>query len=146
MRSALVLVVTLGLGCGPGSRDNGPNCTGLCTSFGFQQCHEDGTLDPPILCRPEETCDPVAGCVVCVPDELYCGGPTSQDVLRCNHEGTDGTFVETCPSTNVCSGGACKTPCEAAEDHPSNVGCDFWAVDLDNEASGGIISNDAAAQ
>ena len=144
--SALVFMATLGLGCGPGNRDNGPNCTGLCTSFGFQQCHEDGSFDPPVACSAEETCDPIAGCVVCVPDELYCGGPTSQDVLRCNHDGTGGTFVETCPSTNVCSGGACKTPCEAAEDHPSNVGCDFWAADLDNEATSSIISNDAAAQ
>ncbi len=139
-------MATMALGCGPGNRDTGPNCTGLCTSFGFQQCHEDGSFDPPVACQADETCDPVAGCVVCVPDELYCGGATSQDVLRCNHDGTGGTFVETCPATNVCSGGACKTPCEAAEDHPSNVGCDFWAADLDNEASGGIISNDAAAQ
>lgn len=145
LRSALVLVVTLS-GCGPDNRNNGPDCTGLCTSFGFQQCHEDGTFDPPVSCGPEETCDPKAGCVVCVPDELYCGGPTSQDVLRCNSDGSGGTFVETCPATNVCSGGACKTPCQAAEDHPSNVGCDFWAADLDNEASGGIFPNDAAAQ
>jgi len=43
----------------------------------------------------------------------------------------------------VCSGGQCKTPCQAAEDHPSNVGCEFWAADLDNEA---INLNDAAAQ
>ncbi|MBA3464231.1 MAG: IgGFc-binding protein, partial [Deltaproteobacteria bacterium] len=46
----------------------------------------------------------------------------------------------------ACSGGQCKTPCEAAEDNPSNVGCDFWAADLDNEASAGLIANDAAAQ
>ena len=46
----------------------------------------------------------------------------------------------------MCSNGACKTPCEAAEDHPSNVGCDFWAADLDNEATSGLIANDAAAQ
>ena len=144
--SALVLLATLGFGCGPSSRDNGPDCTGLCTSFGYQQCHEDGSFDPPVSCGAAETCDPTHGCVVCVPDELYCGGATSQDVLRCNHDGTGGDFVETCPATNVCSGGACKTPCEAAEDHPSNVGCDFWAADLDNEASGGLLPNDAAAQ
>jgi len=42
-----------------------------------------------------------------------------------------------------------KTPCEAALDHPSNVGCDFWAADLDNEAfslAGGIGNNAAAQQ
>ena len=145
-RSALVLWGILGFACGPGPRDNGPNCTSLCTSFGFQQCHEDGSFDPPQVCGPDETCDPLAGCVVCVPDGLYCAGPLANDVYRCNKDGTGGTQVESCPADNVCSGGACKTPCEAAEDHPSNVGCDFWAADLDNEATGGIIANDAAAQ
>jgi hypothetical protein len=44
----------------------------------------------------------------------------------------------------VCSMGVCKTPCDAALDFPSNVGCDFWAADLDNEATN--ISNAAAQQ
>ena len=133
--------------CGPGNRDNGPNCTSLCTALGFQQCHEDGSFDPPMACGAEETCDPLHGCVVCVPDELYCAGPTGNDIHRCNGAGTDGTYVESCPMDNVCSGGQCKTPCEAAEDNPSNVGCDFWAVDLDNESSTTFgITNDAAAE
>src|SRR5207253_9335569 len=53
-----------------------------------------------------------------------------------------------CPSGTVCSSGACKTPCEAALDHPSNVGCDFWAADLDNEAFNlfGASNNAASAQ
>src|SRR4051812_15710262 len=143
---ALGLWTLIGLGCGPGSRDNGPNCTSVCTSFGFEQCHEDGSFDPPVLCAPDETCDPLHGCVVCVPDELYCGGAASNDIYRCNHEGTDGELVSSCPADQACSGGQCKTPCQAAEDHPSNVGCDFWGADLDNEATSGIIANDAAAQ
>jgi hypothetical protein len=49
-----------------------------------------------------------------------------------------------CPDGTTCSNGMCKTPCEAALDHPSNVGCDFWAADLDNEATS--ISNAAAQQ
>ncbi|MBL9018401.1 MAG: IgGFc-binding protein [Myxococcales bacterium] len=143
---ALVLWAIVTAACGPSSRDNGPDCTSVCTSFGFQQCHADGTFDPPQACGPDETCDPLHGCVVCVPDGLYCGGPTANDVLRCNSEGTGGTVVESCPADSVCSGGQCKTPCQAAEDKPSNVGCDFWAADLDNEATSGLISNDAAAQ
>jgi hypothetical protein len=134
--------------CGPNARQQGDNCTGLCTALGFQQCHDDGTFDPPVACGPDEVCDPTAGCVVCVPDQLYCGGPTSNDVLRCNGEGTAGTHVESCGEGEVCSNGQCKTPCEAAEDNPSNLGCDFWAADLDNESfnSGIGIANDAAAQ
>jgi hypothetical protein len=144
---ALLFGVSLIATCGPGPRDHGDNCTSLCTALGYQQCHDDGTFDPPIACGPDEICDPAAGCVVCVPDSLYCGGPSANDVLRCNHEGTGGDLVETCPADSVCSDGACKTPCEAAEDHPSNLGCDFWAVDLDNEAFNLVgVGNDAAAQ
>ena len=132
----------LGLGCGPSPRDNGPDCTGVCTALGFEQCHEDGTFDPPVLCGADEVCDPLHGCVVCVPDQLYCAGPQENDVYRCNSGGTGGSIVESCPMDNVCSGGQCKTPCQAAEDHPSNVGCEFWAADLDNEA---VNINDAAA-
>jgi len=92
-------------------------------------------------------CDPNAGCVVCPPEGLYCFGPTSNEVWRCNKDGTGGTKVETCDADSVCSGGECKTPCEAAADNPSNLGCDFWAADLDNEAFNlNGISNDAAAQ
>ncbi|HVK87019.1 MAG TPA: IgGFc-binding protein [Kofleriaceae bacterium] len=82
----------------------------------------------------------------CVPEQLYCGGATGGDVYRCNADGTDGSFVEACPAELACSLGMCKQRCEAAEDVPSNVGCDFWAADLDNEASTTFgVNNDAAA-
>jgi hypothetical protein len=56
------------------------------------------------------------------------------------------TCTPDCPADQVCSMGTCKTPCEAALDQPSNVGCEFWAADLDNEAfSLFAASNNAAA-
>src|SRR4051812_34084885 len=78
----------------------------------------------------------------CTANSEYCDG---NDVYQCNADGTGGTLVMACPA--ACSNGACKTPCEAAADTPSNVGCDFWAVDLDNESFNMVgASNDAAAQ
>jgi len=131
--------------CGPGGRDRG-NCTGICSALGFQECN-DGQYSEPVACGPDETCDPNAGCVICPPDGLYCYGPESNEVWRCNKDGTGGTHVETCDADSVCSNGECKTPCEAAADNPSNLGCDFWAADLDNEAFNlNGVSNDAAAQ
>ena len=53
------------------------------------------------------------------------------------------TCDPSCPDGTVCSMGVCKTPCDAALDFPSNVGCDFWAADLDNEATS---LNNAATQ
>jgi hypothetical protein len=128
--------------CGPDGRNNG-DCPGICSALGYQECH-DGAFSEPIACAADQVCDPNAGCVVCPPDGLYCS--TDHDVSKCNKDGTGGTPVESC-GEDVCSNGHCKTPCEAALDNASNVGCDFWAVDLDNEAFklGGGASNDAAA-
>lgn len=136
--------LAIAVACGPGPRNQDDGCVGLCTSFGYQACNGDGSYAEPVACGDNEVCDPNAGCVVCVPDALYCDGDS---VHRCNADGTGGTLVETCGADEACSNGACKTPCEAAEDNPSNVGCDFWSVDLDNEAFNmNGVSNDSAAQ
>ena len=74
-------------GCGPDPRNTGPSCTSLCTALGFQQCHEDGSFEPPVACGSDEVCDPRAGCVVCVPDELYCAGPTRERHLPLQRRG-----------------------------------------------------------
>ena len=85
---------------------------------------------------------------ICEPGETYCAGADENEVWECNDDGTGGRFVETCPADLACSYGECVTPCEKAADDPSNVGCEFWAVDLDNEAFDIElgVSNDAAAQ
>jgi hypothetical protein len=83
---------------------------------------------------------------ICSPGAKYCGGPDANDVWECNGDGTGGRPVEECADT--CSNGACVTGCERAADDPSTVGCEFWAVDLDNEAFDTELgaANDAAAQ
>jgi hypothetical protein len=142
-KQAAVAFALLLTACGPGGRHGPGNCPGLCTALGFQECN-DGAYSPPVACPDGQTCDSTLGCIVCAPDSTYCEG---NSVLQCNHDGTAGTPVMDCPSDSTCSMGECKTPCEAALDTPSNVGCDFWAVDLDNEAfnlSG--ASNNAASQ
>ena len=55
-----------------------------------------------------------------------------------------GSCPAECPQGTTCSNGQCKTPCEASLDQPSNLGCDFWAADLDNEATS--INNAASQQ
>src|SRR5689334_3892575 len=96
-KTTAVAIALLFGACGPGPRRNGDNCTSQCSALGFAQCHDDGSFDPPVACAPGEVCDPEHGCVVCVPDNLYCGGPTGNDVLLCNSDGTDGTFQMSCP-------------------------------------------------
>ncbi len=142
----LVSALLLFAACGPDGRDNGGNCPGICSALGFQECN-NGVYSEPVTCAEGQTCDPNSGCVVCPPEGLYCDGASDNEVWRCNKDGTGGMKVEQCAADSVCSGGQCKTPCQAAADDPSNLGCDFWAADLDNEAVNTFgVSNDAAAQ
>jgi hypothetical protein len=66
------------------------------------------------------------------------------DVHACQDDGTAGAFVKSCDDTGeFCLGGTCSAGCDAAAGQASNVGCEFWAADLDNEYS---QFNDAAGQ
>jgi hypothetical protein len=151
VRRALALALTAGLAglaaCGPSGAgyDDGPdNCPDICSALGWQRCIEPGVYADPVACTADQLCIPDVGCAVCNPGQPYCGD--DNQIWQCNGDGTGGVLVSTCDAGEVCSAGDCKTPCERALDEPSNVGCDFWATDLDNEAFASLISNDAAAQ
>src|SRR5688500_1950717 len=85
---------------------------------------------------------------ICEPGRTYCAGPDESEVWECNGDGTGGKFGEAWTADLACSYGSCVTACDKAANDPSNVGCEFWAVDLDNEAFDTEfgVSNDAAAQ
>ncbi|HRH00691.1 MAG TPA: IgGFc-binding protein [Polyangiaceae bacterium] len=64
-------------------------------------------------------------------------------IHECDAQGKPGAKVGECNGkTEVCIGGECQKGCAAADLLTSNVGCEFWAVDLDQENDG---SNNAAA-
>jgi hypothetical protein len=148
-RLVLYCILVGAAACGPstsGGAEGEDGCANRCTSFGWEQCLSPGTYADPVACAEGEVCIADLGCGVCFPGTRYCNG---EEVWVCNDRGDGGSFVESCDGDLVCSNGVCKTPCERALDEPSNVGCEFWAVDLPNEAVdvlGGGFSNDAAAQ
>ncbi len=124
---------------GGGSTSSGPSAgsgggisgCGTCDFLVFTPCTTDGSPGETIVC--EKDCDPTLGCVECAPGSTGCVG---NDVVECADDGTaTGPVVETCDTGAgyTCSNGACKTGCEVAVDQPSNVGCEFWAVDLDQQ-------------
>lgn len=87
----------------------------------------------PVACEPK-TCSPDLGCVSCLPGTKACDGST---VLLCAEDGQAQSPAQTCDAAagQVCLDGACVDACAIAEGSPSNVGCEFWVVDLDNEYS-----------
>lgn len=73
----------------------------------------------------------LAACAVCEPNAFSCTGET---VMVCDATGSQQTAQTTCdPSLHqVCREGACQNLCVQATQRQSNVGCEYYAVDLDN--------------
>ena len=81
-------------------------------------------------------------CTACLPASSSCDG---FDVLRCGDDGQTKTKVQTCNGDLgiACRQGVCKNLCVEATQEHSNVGCEYWAVDLDNAVTS---QGNAAAQ
>jgi IgGFc binding protein len=73
----------------------------------------------------------LAACATCEPNQLSCSGQT---VMSCDSTGSFLTAENTCDQTKqlVCREGACVNLCDDAAQRQSNVGCEYYAVDLDN--------------
>ncbi len=70
-------------------------------------------------------------CTTCVPKQRRCD---DQTVLECDEEGQAFVEIETCESNGrvACREGSCLDLCGKAREERSNVGCEYWAIDLDN--------------
>jgi len=127
---------------GAGVDASGPCSTGdvqcrgrevwVCTSGDFAQSE---------ICPDDQVCALGLGCRACQPGRPFCSG---QEVRLCDATGSDSTLTMECPASQACRGGLCVDACAAAADERSNVGCDYYAVDLDNEYDNGLGSGSAA--
>jgi hypothetical protein len=90
----------------------------------------------------ERACVEGRGCVECVPGHYYC---LDNWVMLCLD---DETLVQDheCAINEVCILGECVPGCHPDALTTSNVGCEFWAADLDNEAYDMMGGNDACIQ
>ena len=81
-------------------------------------------------------------CTACLPSSASCDG---FDVLQCGADGQTRTRTSTCDAERgiACRQGLCKNLCDDAARERSNVGCEYWAVDLDNAVT---AQGNAAAQ
>lgn len=111
----------------------------------FARCIPDGEFLQPeyvdcramgLICRP-------GGCGVCNPGAREC---IREQPAECNAEGTAWVPDDECDleGGEICRNGRCANQCELAAADRSYVGCEFFAVDLDNAAIG--AGRDASAQ
>jgi hypothetical protein len=81
-------------------------------------------------------------CTPCQPGELTCD---AANVLRCEPDGQSRVPVDTCDGERgfACRGGVCTQLCDEARRKKSNIGCEYWPVDLDNAVT---VQGNAALQ
>lgn len=108
---------------------------GQLVSNAVLQCNADGTAyDVLKSCAEGESCslgkDFKPYCQSCVPGNRVCAGDKA---MVCADDGSGYDISQDCSTKGLtCQGGICVNPCDKDIKSNTNVGCDYWAVDLDN--------------
>jgi len=95
--------------------------------------HSAADIEP---CKGDQVCLNGA-CGTCQPGQKRCSGQVAE---ACAPDGSSWQLAQDCSAKSLtCLGGLCVNPCSGDFKSNTNVGCDYWAVDLDNalEISGG---------
>ncbi len=99
---------------------------------GLERCNGAGTEIVQGSCGNSEVCRE-AECVAvdCIPGTRRCAATGAQP-QECNEEGTGWTDLEACGESISCEEGFCLSRCDVAERTNSYIGCEYWAVELEN--------------
>ncbi len=118
------------VGCTPGAVRCSGDSVEECTGSGFWAF----SVECPGLCYE-------GACHACMPGKLACDqGAKGTLVVRCDESGETTSVVEDCnpnETGNVCQSGACTSLCLDNLKLNTNIGCDYWAADLDQIDDGG---------
>ena len=121
-----------------------------CFAGRVQRCESHGKerrwQDLANCAAKQQVCDLASpSCKTCHPGKLSCEG---QEIASCSPNGDKKALTgKRCDETTgqACRDGTCVDLCGEARELRSNVGCEYWAADLDN-ANVGVGLNAAAQQ
>lgn len=123
------------IACEPGKTFCADKAPGEADSKAVLKCADDGSgFEVAKSCGDKEKCslgkDLKPYCNSCVPGDRMCQGDKA---MKCADDGSGYELDEECDATGkACQGGLCVDPCASDFKNNTNVGCDYWAVDLDN--------------
>ncbi len=111
---------------------------GLCLGpASYSRCNNAGTQWEAGYCEAGFTC--YEGMCVdyqCPPDQIICKGMTAVQECKLDDQGQYAwVIIQECEN-GICQDGACISACEVNLKENSYLGCDYWAVDLDNIEGG----------
>jgi IgGFc binding protein len=111
---------------GIGVGGSGGDSCGMCLAGNYVDCSSGSAVT--VHC--DKSCTAGQGCTACSANGTTC---VANDVFECTGDGTPGNKIKSCDATQgeICNNGECKNGCELSKEEPSNVGCEFFAVDLD---------------
>lgn len=118
----LVCVEKECLACRPGLRECTPQNQ-------MRVCRADGSGWDLTPCGPQKCID--GTCMNCVPLSKKCEG---SQVHRCTEDGSRYEFLEDCDTEKtgmLCHLGMCVKLCEYNEKFKTNLGCEYYAIDMD---------------
>jgi hypothetical protein len=129
-----------------------PGPTGRCAANNtYERCNEAGTSIEFVPCPGGTVCTG-NGCAgaVCTVGEKRCKAGSATAIEQCSETGGFWEDAGDCggeQTGKVCLAGGCEFLCRIVQQVKSSLGCDYWAVDLDNafvpNGEGGFF--DAAA-
>lgn len=96
-------------------------------------CSDDGTAIVPGSCptAPPNVCrDGACVEVTCLPNSRRCLDESTTQT--CNADGSAWLPEESCGAATRCESGDCLNRCQLAELTNSYIGCEYWAIELDN--------------
>ena len=155
MRAPIGLIAGLAFlpSCASDPRGTGTECDPgaiSCEGNVVQDCI-GGVLEDGENCSASDLlCVPEFGCRLCVPERTFCCDELNQatynmctpdlDIVKCDTKGMAGATEQSCSTdlAEVCVNGSqgaiCENACGVAARNRSYVGCEYYAVDMDNYA------------